>query len=428
MKLLKKDWLAILAIGLFVLLFFKPVIAGDGFGYYTLLEGMGRDGTINLQNQLHYNQASGGETVFYYEKTGIYSTQYAPGFGLLAMPLYKITLWLDDFSLFHIQDSFFLAERGDILIHMLSVALTSLVFVAVAIAIAFYLLKKLGFEKQAWLAVLLGFFGSPLIRYATYDLSYTHAVEAGLLAIALFLFFEKKPAWLIGFVLGIMTLVRYSSALFAVPFILYWLWKNNRADSIKLVAGALPFGLLLLAYFAVAYGSPFISSYQASGSLENNFSLPIHFLNVLFSLSADPAGLFWWTPLVVLSFVGLLKWSDERKWVLTGLFVVLLIVTSMSYKGTTGFSFSHRYFAALFVPIIIGLAVLLKNAKWRKPLIALGCYTVLLFFLHLAGVDFYNGFPSLPEVYRFWIVEGNLPRLPELLFNKLGIVRLVLLK
>ena len=94
-----------------MLLFFKPVISGDGFGYYVILEGAVRDQTLNLTDQARYNEITLGETVWLHPVTKKYVSQYAPGLPLLSTPFYAASLLLDDISFFHVKDEFFLRER-----------------------------------------------------------------------------------------------------------------------------------------------------------------------------------------------------------------------------------------------------------------------------------------------------------------------------
>lgn len=422
----RSEWIALAAIALFIVLFFKPVVAGDGFGYYTVLEGAVRDHTLNLSQQYHYNNVTNGSTVFFYAPSGVYATQYAPGLAIASAPLYAVSLVLDDFRVFHVSDSFFIAERGDILVHMASVALTSLIFVAVALLLGLELLGRLGLKRHAPLALLAAFFGTPLIRYATYDLTYTHAIEAGILAIAVFIFFtDDKKSLLIGAVMGAMTLVRYTSIALLVPFLAYYAWRKRWRDAALAVAGAVPFVLGVMSYWWAQFGSPFITSYTASGSLTGNISLiPWGIGNVLFSMQPDPQALAWWTPICIIALIGLALWENRRKWVLLGLFAVMLWVTGSSFHGTTGFSFSHRYFAALFIVFLIGTAVLLDKFVKAKWLVAAAtAWTVLLFVLHLAGE--YSSFATLQSVYAYWFNGGRLGELPSKLYGKLGVIRLL---
>lgn len=422
----KQEWMALGAIGLFILLFFKPVVAGDGFGYYVILEGAVRDHTLNLSNQLRYNEVAGGEEVFFVKATGTYASQYAPGLPLLSAPAYAVSLVLDDVSLFHVQDEFFLQERGDILIHQASMALTSLVLAIVALVASLLLCRQLGL-KQGGVALALAFFGSPMIRYASYDLTYTHAAEAGILAVALYFFWKERPVWQLGLMMGLMTLVRFTSAFFFLPFLGYFAWKKEWKKARDMVLGGLPFALAIMLYFQVQFGSPFATGYTSNPGYDaKNFSFVPFFLDrVLFSLGGNPPGLLWWTPLVLLGFVGLWFLKDERKWVLLGIVALMFYTTASFFEGTTGFSYSNRYFAALFPITVIGVAALLQEGKeWNKASWVLGAYGFLM-FLFVFPID-WGHFAGYGEVLSYWILQGHLLELPGALYSKLGFVRLVL--
>ena len=428
LKFSREEWLALAAIGLFILLFFKPVVSGDGFGYYVILEGAVRDGTLNLSNQLPYNEVAGGEEVFWVEKTERYASQYAPGLPLLSVPAYAASLALDDFGLFHVQDEFFLKERGDILIHQASMAVTSLVLAILAFTVSLLLCREMGL-KQGGVALALAFFGSPMVRYASYDLTYTHAAEAGILALALYVFWKGRPAWQSGALLGLMTLVRFTSAFFFLPFLAYYAWKKDWQGVKGMVLGGVPFALLLMAYFSVQFGSPFSTGYTSNPGFDaKNFTfLPLFLDRVLFSLEGNPPGLLWWTPLVLLSFAGLWLLKDDRKWVLLGIVLMMFYATASFFEGTTGFSFSNRYFAALFPITAMGVAVLLeKGREWGKAAWVFGAYGFLL-FLFVFPID-WGHFAGYGEVLSYWLVQGHLLQLPGALFEKLGFIRLLLLK
>lgn len=403
----------------FILLFFKPVVAGDGFGYYVILEGAVRYQTLNLSEQLHYNDITFGPTVWLHPMTQKYVSQYAPGLPLLSAPIYAFSLVLDDVSVFHLKDAFFLEERGDIVIHMASVPLTSLVLLGLGMIAILRMMHHLGMEKEGAFALLLTFFGSPITRYATYDLSYTHVAEAGILALALYYFF-KNEAWKTGAFLGLMTLVRYTSLAFAVPLTVYYFWKGRRQEAMTMIASMVPFIAFAMLWSWVQFGSPLATGYSQASNLADNMDWPVHMPRVLFSLEGNPPGLLWWSPLLFASFAGLWVWKDDRKWVLMGLAVMLLLVTGSFFKGTTGFSFSNRYFVSLLPVFVVGSAVMLKNKQGRwMGMLAL--YGLVLFLLTLSND--WGHFPTITEVWSHWFTEGHLAEFPQAIIDKLGFVR-----
>ncbi|MFH1247329.1 MAG: hypothetical protein V1644_03030 [Candidatus Micrarchaeota archaeon] len=421
-QLSSQEKIVLVIIAIFVLIFFKPVVAGDGVGYYVVLEGAVRDHTFNLTNQVHYNSVFNGTSIFFYDGSKQFVSQYAPGMALLSAPFYAASLFLDNFQIFHIKDEFFLRERGDILIHQFAAILAPLLLLAIALLFSLEICKKLNLKTGA-LALLLTFFGTPIIRYATYDLFYTHVVEAGLLALLLYCFFTKKPTMYAGALIGLLTLVRYTSALYLIPFALYLWWKQEKREISNLAIGFAPFLLAILAYFSLVYGSPFTSGYTANGALSGNFDLiPFGFFTAMFSTQS---GLLLWSPLALLALFGLWKWNDDRKWLLLGLFATMLWHTSAFFGGTTGYSFSNRYYAAMFPILVIGLAVFLEKYKKFTPLVLVfSIYSLVLFLLALAG-DFTGAFPTLEGIYNFWLRDGNLTNAPQLIFEKTGLMRLL---
>ncbi len=422
LSLSREEKIVLALIAIFVLIFFKPVISGDGVGYYAILEGTARDHSFNLSNQLRYNEVYNGTAVFFYEASKQFVSQYPPGMALLSAPFYAVSLVLDDFSIFHVKDEFFLAERGDILIHSLAAVSMPLVLFLLALLFSLEICKKEGLKTRS-LAVLLTFFGTPIIRYATYDLYYTHVAEAGLLALLIYCLFYRKPILYSGVLIGLLTLVRYTSALYLIPIAGYLWWKRNRRELPLLFASFVPFLAAAMAYSWLSYGNPFTTGYSASGALAGNFDvIPSGVVNVLFS---PQSGLLLWSPLVLLSLFGIWNWRDDRKWLLLGIFATVLWATSAFFNGTTGYSFSNRYYAAMFPVLVIGLALFLdRHAKLLWLACVLSLYNFSLFLLSIAG-DFTGIFPSLPAIYNYWFAEGNIARFPQLVIEKTGLYRLI---
>lgn len=414
--------IALLVIVLFALIFFKPVISGDGVGYYAVLEGTVRDHTFNLTNQVRYNAVYNGTAVFFYNASKQYVSQYSPGMALLSAPFYAFSLFLDDFSIFHVKDDFFLEERGDILVHSFSAVLAPLLLFFVALLISLMVCKKEGLSTGP-LALVLTFFGTSIIRYATYDLFYTHVAEAGLLALLVYCLFYNKSGYYAGALMGLLTLVRFTSALYLIPICLYFFFKHKNNNILQILTAFAPFVAILAVYFYFSYGSPFVSGYNASGSLAGNFDIiPVGLVTVLFS---NQSGLLLWSPIVLLSLFGIYKWKDERKWLLLGVFLTMLWHTSAFYSGTTGYSFGNRYYAALFPVFVLGLALFLaKYGSLRNVAIGLSAYGLVLFLLALSG-DFGGSFPTLDSIYDFWFVKGNIVNLPSLVIEKTGAYRLI---
>lgn len=127
---------------------------------------------------------------------------------------------------------------------------------------------------------------------------------------------------------------------------------------------------------------------------------------------------------MLLAFAGLYFLEDDRKWALLGIAAVIFWTTGSFYQGTTGFSFSNRYFAALFPLAVIGAAALLeKGQAWRRATWLLAGYGFLMFLL-VFPID-WGHFAAYPEVLAYWFSDGKLLQLPAALWEKLGLVRVL---
>ncbi len=416
----RNELVAFSLIAAFLFLFFSPVVSGDGFGYYALLEAIGRDGTLNLENQQRFNEVSGKPYVVFNEATGKFVSHYAPGPALFSLPLYLFSMQLAAFPQFHIADEFFVVERGAPLVNQLAFILTALIFAIIALFFSFKIVKQY-YGESALLALLLAFFGTPLLWYASADLSYSHAFEAGLMALLLYSILKKPDARLQGIFLGLLTITRYTSALFALPLIIFYLLKGRKKDAATLVGFFAPFAIFLMLYFQFQFGSPLSAGFHEKAVFDSFF--PVHILEVLFDLNQ---GILLWTPLVIAGIVGLWFFSREKRLLLLS-FVGLNFWVYSAWSGWhSGWSFGNRFVIILFPLIVLGIAALLsKKPRLKMPLVLLAVYTFIVFLLFAASTGVIPDPFNLLSLFSYWFVEGNLAQLLPLLLEKISIVRAI---
>lgn len=414
----KKDYWALLLIAMYIFLFFKPVAAGDGIRYYSILEGVVRDQTFNFERQARFNGINQLHFATYNNITQKYVVHNAAfGLPMLSAPLYAVSLFLDDFEIFHIKDAFFLKERKSILIHQASIPLTTLIFVIVAILLSIIIIKKYYFKELAVAAVLITFFSSSLPRYATYDASYTHGVEAGLMAILILLILRDSSPFIIGGLVGLMTTVRYTSPIFLLPIGVYYLYKNRQRDIVKLSLGAMPFLFLIMGYWSYQFGSPFSSGYIVQYSL----NIPRYISRMLFDLDR---GILFWTPNLLIAVFGLFLLKDDKKWLFIGFIFSYLIGYAVMGPGRwdAGDGYGIRWFVVLFPIFCIGMASAMENRPRLKPVIYFfALYSGVLSLLYTA----YSPSSFLAQI-DFWIINRQILNFPMLIIKKVGLVRLIL--
>jgi hypothetical protein len=414
----RREVFTLAIIAAFLALFFSPVISGDGFGYYSVLEAIGKGGSLDFAEQARFNEISGKPIVEFNEGGGKFVSKYAPGPALFSLPVYTFSLILYQSGAFNIADEFFIGEKGAPLINQMGLTFSALIFVVIALVFSLKTAKKF-FPDNSWLLILAAFFGTPLLWYATADLAYSHAFEAGLMALLVYAILKKPDPRLQGILVGLLTITRYSNALFALPLLAFYLVKKRSRDAAKLVLFAAPFALFLMVYFAVQFGSPLSSGYEAGFQSV----LPIHLLEVLFDLNR---GILWWTPLLVLSIAGLFFFQREEKWLLLSFAGLNLWLYSswISWHGAWGFG--NRFFAILFPVAVIGLGSLLSaKPKLKWLIVACAVWTLALFTMFLAATPEFLNVLDLPGLIGYWVGDGRLLELPARFLAKVSFVRAI---
>jgi hypothetical protein len=242
------------------------------------------------------------------------------------------------------------------------------------------LVRFAGFgSATATAAVLCLWLGSPVLYYMTLAPGFSHACS--LFAVALLLWLTLRagenglghPArWaLVGAAGGLAGLVREQDVLFlAVPAgLLSWRilvrreWTAGLPRLLCLVAGALLLFLPQLLVYRVLHGR-----YGPSRlvSRKMDFASP-HFLDVLF----DPGhGLFLWSPVLLLAFIGLgvIVARRDRREVAPFLLLALLLqvwINGAVLSWTQAGAFGSRRFVGATAVFAWGLAALLESLRQR---------------------------------------------------------------
>lgn len=227
--------------------------------------------------------------------------------------------------------------------------------------------------------------GTNLLNYALYENIFSH-VYSFFLITALMYF---TPIWLmdmsvkksicLGLTLGLIVLVRQTNAICLFFPLLHGINSLSQVKKrIKLFRGSwyeliiilLVILIVLLPqflYWKYAAGSFFYYSYGEEGFL---FFQPKLF-KVLFSTSK---GLFFWSPLLIIAFIGLfLLRGKARKYLLPCLliFVLQVYLVSSWWNWEYGWSYGHRAFTDYLGIFAIGLAAFYSSIKkaWCRAFI-----------------------------------------------------------
>ena len=263
---------------------------------------------------------------------------------------------------------------------------------ALAAVTLFKLLLGLGVSRSnSLLATIAYSFGTPVFFFST--TYFSHAFAASFVIFALYLLFKLTIAprrvtfMLLGLAAATAVLMEYQALFLAGGVAIYVLlkWKVKESWSF-FAAAAIPCAVLLI-YNTLAFGGPFHSAYEFTigqnaqfhnvGAL--GFTIPRP--ERLFGLTFAPRrGLFIYSPILLLSFVGFVSALRQRKqpaygFVLLSIFAVigcwLWISSFQAWDGSS--TFGPRLLVSIVPFLVIGMALGLAKVPRviSVPLVAL---------------------------------------------------------
>ncbi len=291
--------------------------------------------------------------------------------------------------------------------------------------ISFRIAKKFVEERWALLATLAIWGGSSLLVYMYFNPSWSHAHSASIVALFFWYWLNTRelrslPQWiLLGAIAGLMLNVYYANAMILVLVAVEALFSlrdalqgRKQAPSLQEPRATIPklftyyalFLITLLLCFLptlitkkIVYGSSVESGYISP--FQWNWLSPF-FAQVLFSANH---GLFSWTPLLLLSAIGIFLF--RRKIPRVGAPVACAVLAfyyfMASYPDWAGISsYGNRFFVSLTVFFVVGLAFLLQGAaNWfrsQRSAVTVTSLVLGIFVLWNFGLVFQWGAHLIP--------------------------------
>jgi hypothetical protein len=313
-----------------------------------------------------------------YGPDGHFHSNKPPGTTLLAAPIY--------FVAFHLEKLFGASPEHWWVLN-LNLWLCSVFTVGLASAIGVLLVWRQGAslfpgKENAALAAALSFgFGTTFFPFGT--LLFDHNLTAVLL-LGCFAAIRSDRPILAGLLVGIATLTNYLAAVPGIAFG-FWLLSRRRTHALPYLGGVLPSAVLLLAYNAVALGSPFAlnTNFQnpqfkeVDPALFGMFTLPSWFATQAL-LTSPWRGVFVLSPILILAIAALFRWPEkfraERR-LIVGI-TLFLFVVNISFNGFhAGMSAGPRY----LIPALpfLCLALVPAFAAWPVAATALAVVSIV---------------------------------------------------
>jgi len=291
----------------------------------------------------------------------------------------------------------------------------------------FFLALRFGADLTgASLAAAVFCVGTPILAYASLFWAHALVVACVLLAYAAALKLGDNShefwwALAVGLAAGWATVTEYPAAPVSVVLALLALWQSwwkGTAVRWRVIAGvgvgAGFSALVLFGYLHAAFGGfrPSYSYYdpqsfsfmQQQGYMGLTYPHPDRLLKLLFGCSR---GLFFASPILLAGVAGL--WGLRKRFpvptLVAGLIVVYYFLFNASfYWWKAGLTFGPRYAAASIPFLCLGVALAWTRASlpWRRVMLVLGCWSVLLTLIVVATSSQLAMQDSCPIVHSSW--------------------------
>lgn len=370
---------------------YTGIIKADGKGYYAHLpaafiyhdlnfgffDSLQKGKYANNAYYYDYRKESNGKTINkYFVGTSI---AMLPFFGIAQGVSYLTSTDLDGYSKWY-----------QILISVAAISYLIITLYIMALA-----MRKLNFNtKLIALALPVIVFGTNWYYYVISEPAMSHVYS--IFFISLFVYLGIKWGRGEGFriysmaiLLGFIVLIRPVNGLIIFTTPLFFTSKSQFIEGIRPLWKrpwrsllAMAFGLSIIGVQGLLYklqtGSFMVYSYEQEGF---NFSDPQIF-NILFSYKK---GLFLYTPILLLSLLGLVRTFRHNRWsgaCLSGFLILLVYVLSSWWQWYYGGSFSSRVFIDYYILFLWPLLALFSSVSF-KPKLKIATIMVVIFLVSL---------------------------------------------
>lgn len=369
----------------------SPKIRGaDEIEYYSHLRSAVFDRDLDFTNEYEHFYNANPQGLLAFKETFLERREPKTGRPINFAPIGSAVTWAPFFLAAHAlvtngvlrgpADGFSPAYTG-------AVAYGSSLLAIAGFLIAFQTLKRyLGVtEGLSLVSVLAVWFGTPAFYYMTVAPAFAHAPSIFAVSLLFFLWLRAREKdgvfdWvLMGLSAGLAMLIREQDALFLIAPALDLTLRLVKGD----VRRALERGLAVIGAAIVVFAPQFLAYRALNGSFgptelvqrKMDFASP-HFLDVLI----DPGhGLFPWTPLLLIAFLGLLRACFRLG--AAGVFLAAAVLAQVYINGSIlswhqAGAFGSRRFVDSSLLFVIGFAfgLMAVTPRTQKLLVALAIW------------------------------------------------------
>jgi Dolichyl-phosphate-mannose-protein mannosyltransferase len=337
---------------------------------------------------------------------------YPPWAGVLALPVYVLAVIGG------------LSPQSP-LIHDLEKLSASLI-TALSVVLLLFALRRLTTEKIAWLIAIVYAFGTSSFSSSSQAL-WQHGPSQLFLTLTVYWLVrgldEPRFSAYAGFALAGAVVCRPTNAFMAIPIAAYVL-RHHRAHFVGFLVAAVPPILILMAYNVRYFGSPFTTAFTGETGPSRIWSGGSHLFSTPLSeglagvLASPGRGLFVYSPILLVSIVGLVMvWKDRKQVLLKYLSLAplpLILLTAKWIAWWGGGSYGPRLLADITPILCLYLYLPFEHAQSRRFLqYIFACLAVISIGLHAVrvfGGGDWNGHPNVdwhPE--RLWSWSDSPP-------------------
>lgn len=319
-------------------------------------------------------------------------------------PFYLVAYWIE--SLLHKSFNF-----GGITLRQISINIASNFYMVLSLLIMVKLLRKLNF-RHIMLPILSVLFSTSAFCVAVTLPSFTHATDIFINTVFIYLLLagdskDKSRFFWLGVTYVISVLVRYTNFILIVLPIIYCLISGQRNKIKYFFSGLLSIGWIIPLIFYIYNGSALSVFLNTHDTVKIISEMPLYPKYALKLLLHPLHGLFIWSPVTILSVVGLLVFPKPKErvgYLLLGVCVLLVLLLGFTYSWNAGWSFSNRYLVGFFPIYIIGLAAFIDKYSRGAiyAVILLLFYSIILYLNWMLCII--NGeFGTVGNMFTAWI-------------------------